>query len=421
MSNPVSAGRLSDSVVSGGISSISSNSQRPAHHLIENAHTNRSERHCTDPDDPRQYATQRFHMNDDRTIADETVAKMVQRIEPTWMVREATPATDGHHIVYHLDVDAEAGRRQCVLKATPPGKSPTCGDEARMLAILDAQTSIPVPKVLGVVDDHTDLPAPFFLSSTVPGANYGRTALTEFSAADVERLARSTGRHLAALHRFDAVDAYGFVAIDTDETLDGERPGDDAEHVVVRESANSWTDYLESEAERLAAGLAETRFGGLYADVRPALEARIERLSGEFDSVVARIDQSLDNVLLDPETHAVTGLLDWEFCVAATPAYDLSFVAHSLAGGHWALLPDVPDRRETIQSALLDAYREAGSPRAVEKFHENEDCYVTLARLHSMCHFENWVDRIDATDERREEAARVLRARVTEVLDDGVS
>lgn len=357
-------------------------------------------------------------MGYDRTISHETISEMVQRIEPTWVVREATPADDGHHVVYHLDIETKTGRRQCVLKATPPEKSPTCDDEARLLAILGARTSLPVPEVLGVVDEHEEVPAPLFISSTLPGANYNRTKLPEFSEATIGRLARSTGRHLAELHGLDAVDAYGFVDVDADETRTGGRPRATVEQIVVRGPVHSWTDYLTAEADRILTRLDATRFGDLCPTVEPVLEARIDDLSGTFTPVVARIDQSLDNVLLDSETGAVTGLLDWEFCVAATPAYDLSFVEHSLAGGHWTLLPGSPDHREVIRSAMLDGYSDASSSRIVEQVHENRECYALLVALHTMLNFDGWLARsgtFDVTAQQREKAAAQLRKRVESV------
>lgn len=361
-------------------------------------------------------------MNYDRTIPDETITEIVRRINPSWEVQNATPAVDGHHIVYHLDIAKKTGRQQCVLKAAPPEKSPTSGDEARTLAILAAHTSLPVPEVLGVVDDHEHLPTPLFVSTTLPGANYNRTTLAEFSEAAIERLAHLTGRHLSMLHAFDVVDAYGFVDIDADGTLDGECPSTAIEQLIVQNPTHSWTEYLTAECDQKCTWLAETQFGDLAPVVRPVLDAQIDSLSGEFEPVIARIDQSLDNVLLDPETSAVTGLLDWEFCVAATPAYDLAFVEHSLAGGHWTFIPDVPDHQETIRSAMLDGYCEAGSSRIVEQFHENRECYAIFVALNAMLNFEDWFNQVgaafDVTNEQREGAATTLRERVTKMLHD---
>lgn len=356
-------------------------------------------------------------MNYDREISRDQIDRAVQIIEPSWRVAEATPAADGHHVVYHLDVETETGHRECVLKGTPPGKPPACGDEARMLAILDAYTSLPVPEVYGVIDERDGLPTPLFLASTLPGTNPSRTDVAGLSEAAFERIARSTGRHLADLHALEAVDAYGFVDVEAAETLDGARPCADLDRIAVADPVADWREYVASSAEEAVAGLEATRFADVESDVRPVLEARIDALSGEFEPVVARIDQSLDNSLVDPETDEVSGLLDWEFCVAATPAYDLAFVEHSLSDGIWSAVPGVPDYRETVRAGLLEGYHEAGDPRVLEQFHDNYGCYALLAEVHAMLNFDDWFDLIDAPDDQREAAAAGLRRRVEEVIE----
>lgn len=69
---------------------------------------------------------------------------------------------------------------------------------------------------------------------------------------------------------------------------------------------------------------------------------------------------------------------------------------------------------------MLNGYREVESPEIVEQVHENRECYMLLAGLHSMLNFEDWFDQVDAfevTDEQREEAAATLRAHITEMSD----
>lgn len=105
-------------------------------------------------------------------------------------------------------------------------------------------------------------------------------------------------------------------------------------------------------------------------------------------------------------------MLDWEFCVAATAAYDLVFVVHSMVGGFWSMLPDTPAHRETAQASLLAGYEETGPSRAVEQFHANEKWYNLLANLHAMLNFDDWFDLIGINDERRDYAADQLRARL---------
>ncbi|MCT9095934.1 phosphotransferase family protein [Haloarchaeobius sp. HME9146] len=347
-------------------------------------------------------------MKYDRTVSDETLTRMVQHIEPTWTVSDATPATGGHHIVYLLTVETETGTRDCVLKATPPGKDPMCDVEARMLAIVAANTTMPVPEVFGVVDEHGDLPAPFFLASTLPGEDYQRTELARVADVDLETLARSCGRHLASLHDLDLVSGYGYVGVEYDRPLAGDRPSSNPDQLVVRNPTDDWKSCLRDSVEAIVEGLAETRFDNLVGGVEPALDGRLDRLSGRFDPVVCRIDNSIDNLLVDPETSEVTGFLDWEFQFAGTPAYDLAFVTHSMAGGAWAYVPGVPNHEATIRRGFLDGYREVGPGHVVEQYETHGECYELLALCHAMLNFETVMEQADATDEQRDGAAEAL-------------
>lgn len=351
-------------------------------------------------------------MNFDRTLSTDAITKGVQLIEPTWNVVDATSAEHGHHIVYFLNLATEDGKQQAVLKATPDGKSPVCGKEARMQAILDTHTAIPVPEIFGVVDEHDDLPAPFLLQSHLNGKNHQGDIIQKFSTSDVERLARSTGHYLAELHSLNAVDTFGIVGIESTATLTGQRPSSDLNQIVVDDATDSWKSYVDDSATQLIAALEDTRFADEQGRIEPVAEVYAESLAGGFKPVVTRIDHSIDNLLLNPETSEVSGMLDWEFCVAATAAYDLVFVVHSMVDGFWSMLPDAPDHRETAQTSLLAGYKERGSSRIIEQFHANKKCYNLLVDLHSMVNFDDWFDLIGIDDRRRDHAADQLRARL---------
>jgi aminoglycoside phosphotransferase (APT) family kinase protein len=364
-------------------------------------------------------------MTTNRTLSDERITEIVQQIEPDLRVQEATVAPAGHHITYFLTVETPAGTERCVLKATPEDGDSVCGDEARMLTILDAHTDLPVPEVLGVIDEDDALPAPLFLATELPGTNENRTALPSFSAAQIDELAHSTGRHLAALHDLDAVDRFGFVDIDPAEQLRGGKPSSSLDQISVEDPVDSWNEYLDQEYDRVLGGFDGHRFEEMAPIIDPALETCIDRIGGDGTPVITRIDQSLDNQVVDPETGAVTGLLDWEFCVAATPAYDISFVAHSLDGGHLTYLPGQPDHHEQILSGVLAGYREAGGEAVVEQFRANRACYELLSLTHKLLNFDFWFDEmdiVDVTDEQRSAAADALRERTREIaaeIDDG--
>lgn len=349
-------------------------------------------------------------MHYDRTVDDDTIQRMIAQIQPTWNATDATAATAGQHIVYLLTVDTPDGTRECVLKATPDGKQATCDTEARMLAIVDHHTTVPVPEVIGAVDAHPELPAPFFLAERVPGRDFDRTDIGTLTASQLDGLARSSGRYLASLHEHLTLDGYGYVGVEYEEPLDGGRPTPDPEHLAVSDPTDDWTACLHASVDGIVDGLAETRFADLQATVEPAIEAAIESVADPSEPAVCRIDHSLDNVLVDPESAETAAFLDWEFQFAGTAAYDLGFVRRSLAGGSWSFTPAAPTRRERIETALLAGYREGGGDVVADRFIRNRDAYSLLVECHELVNFDDALDVFDVAEDRRDAAADRLRA-----------
>jgi len=357
-------------------------------------------------------------MNYDTTLSDAQLARMLEPIAPDWQLRDATPMETGHHAVAKLEVGTPDGRRTCFLKATPPGKPATVNLEARLLAGLDARTAVPVPSVLGVVDEHDDLPAPYVLLSTEPGEARSRTTLPSVSDDELRHIARQTGRGLASLHAVDAVDAYGFLTQDG-PPLSGGVPADDFSSVAVVEPTADWRERLDGWAQDTLVDLEDTRFADVVPEVEPVLQSAVDAVEGSFEPVLARVDQSIENVLVADGD--LTAWIDWEFTVAATPAYDLCCVAWGLAGGPSQFDADVPDRRALVREALFEAYAEApvagerSRAAIVEQARANRDCYELLSTLRAMEHLEDWFELFDIGD-RIDRAARDLRTELDDRL-----
>ena len=349
-------------------------------------------------------------MEYDTTLTRTELDRIVAEIEPAWRVRmaEATPSDVGHHVVYRLDIETPDGERACYLKATPPEKDGMVDLEARLLALLEARTDLPVPTVYGVVDAHDELPAPFLLLEAVNGDATPRIDPSTVSPAAHRRLARDTGRCLARLHEIDAVDAYGFLARD-EAPLDGGRPGGTPDSLTVADPVTDWRERLREWTTETVAGLEASRFADLAPEAEATLDARIDDLDGPFDPVLARVDQSLENVLADED--GLTGLIDWEFTVAATPAYDLVHVGYGLAGGPFVFAPTVADRRSTVFEALLDGYAERDPDRATQA-RTNWGCYELLFVLRAMTNLTEWFPMV-GLGEQTDEAAAALRTEVS--------
>jgi aminoglycoside phosphotransferase (APT) family kinase protein len=316
---------------------------------------------------------------------------MVRTIEPGWTVESVTPTSGNYHHVAHVAVETRAGTRECVLKASADGR-PAIHVETRLLAILHARTEMPVPDVLGVVDAHEDVPAPFFLMETMPGSRVHRTEMNTLPEGTVERIARSSGRHLAELHSLDAVGAFGYLECPTAGRLHGDRPSVGFDEIVVSDPEPTWPGRLRKDAERWLDEVASTRFADLVSEMRPVIESGIDDLTGPFCPALGHIDNALENLLFERATGEVTAMLDWEFTIATVPANDLVCVERSLSGGPWTLVPAAPDYQQPMRRALIQGYSEGGGSRtAVEQFHEHHDLYELLSYVRLLLHGEDWV------------------------------
>lgn len=281
---------------------------------------------------------------------------MLEAVDSEWALREATLAERGHSPTYRVCVETGDGSREYVLKAAPEGGDGGVATEARLLAVLDERTAIPVPTVVGAVDDHPELPTPFFLAERIEGAELSFEETRGLSDRVLRRLARRTGAHLGELHALDVVDSFGRVTHGT-EHLDGNRPSGDVRRLAVRDRTDSWADALRAMVERELDALAATRFADLAPRLRPWFRERVDGLDGPFSPVLGRIDHGVHNLLVERDAGEVRAVLDWGFALAVPAGYDLQCVEYVLSGAVLSTLPDVPDRRELVRAALLAGYR----------------------------------------------------------------
>ena len=364
----------------------------------------------------------RSDMTTDRTIPAEVRSRMVRAIDPTATVREATLADSGHLAVYHLVVDTPDGTDEWVLKASPDGGRHGIGTEARILTIVDDRTSIPVPGVLGVVDEYESLPAPFFVMERVEGEPVPKREIGALSDGALERIARESGRYLAELHALEGPEGYGRVEVVPSTPLAGDRPAVDLDAVTVADlqgasatDPTAWPAVLRTWTEETLERHASTRFGDLTGTVRPTVLEWIESMDGPFRPALGRIDHGLHNCIVEPESGEITGLIDWAFTLSVPAAYDLVCVEANLSLGPWSVHPETPDRRELVRTSLLDGYRSRGSADVLDRFHRHHDVYELLA----LCRAMNHLDRVPefvmsgATDAQVDATATAYRDLVT--------
>ena len=349
----------------------------------------------------------------DRTLSPERVERMVRAVRPDWDVVDAALTESGYTSVYRLTVGNGDDTRECVLKASPDGESHGIDTEARLLGVVADRTACPVPDVLGAVDDRDDLSTPFFLMESMPGEAVPFRDVGTLPDSALERLARETGGYLAELHAIDAVDAFGTVDHDQSTVLRGEAPPCDVDELTVTDSSDSWPALVRRWADDELGRLGGTGFADLAPRLRETVDDRIDALSGSFSPVLGRIDHGLHNLLIDSSTGEIRGMVDWAFTLAVTRAYDLACVEYNVAGVALSVVPEIPDRRETVRNALLDGYRSVAT--VPTEYHDHRELYELLAHLRSM-NFLN-TGMTEVPEEHVDSAAAGLRREVRSVLD----
>lgn len=353
-------------------------------------------------------------MSLDRSISDDVIERTLRTIEPGWELREAVLSDRGHTAVYHVDIETGDGRREAVLKASPDADAHGIATEARLLAILHEGTPIPVPNPIGVVDDHDDLPAPFFLMETMPGSAMAYEETRCLGDAVLRRLARQTGAYLGELHTVDAVESFGVVGHDPAAPMDGGRPGADAGQLAVAEPFDTWSEFLRASVEPELEKVGASRFADLAPRFEAAILGEIERLDRPAEPVLGRIDHGVHNLLIDRETGEIRTVIDWGFTLAVTPGYDLATVEYVLSGAVLAPLDDASDRRELVRDAMATGYRAAAGYPA-DELARARHCYELLAVLRAMNHLEAGVAKVPAGSE--ETVAAGLRRDAERLLD----
>ncbi|RJT03300.1 phosphotransferase family protein [Halococcus sp. IIIV-5B] len=351
-------------------------------------------------------------MQHNNTLTQNQLGRMMNTIVPTWRIYEATPIEAGLHSVYRITAATPTDEQECYLKATPEGKNPSVDLEARLLAVLNRHSEIPVPGIYGVVDEHDELPAPFTLLEALPGEMKPRTELASVSDDVLQAIAYDTGQYLTELHSIDAADTYGFLT-HSGPTLSGSKPSGDLDSITVADPVSDWKERLHDWADGTIQNLAQTRFNDIAPETEPVVKSRIDDIEGPFEPVLARTDHSLENLLFTSD--GLSAMLDWEFTITSTPAYDLVNVIWSLAGGPYLFAPETPDRRDLIRESVLAGYRDRGDGYVIEEFYANHECYESLSALRSMVHLESWFQMFDHGGEI-DYAASDIRKELTESL-----
>lgn len=343
----------------------------------------------------------------DEHISDETVRRMVHSLRPEWTVREVAPANFATDAVFHLTVATGKGRRECVLKACTAVPPADFRPEPYLLTVLDRRTTVPGPRVIGSVDEHGDLPSPFYLMEKCEGVVAENASLTPGAT---ERVARAAGRYAGAYHGLGRFERFGRLRLDRDLQHPGNGLTVDGRTLAVSdEGATSWRRWIEASYGNWIDDL-DDRFVDRRSELEAFIEPRLETLDGSFDAVLGHVDYKPWNVLVRPADGETTAVLDWGHATAMAPYYDLLLTEEHLS--RWAPLES--PRRRRVREALEVGYAETNELDRDADFERRRELSLAVSRLQPLAWFSEWM----ADDPRtvREDAAEKHGQFVSDLL-----
>lgn len=221
----------------------------------------------------------------------------------------------GNHLHRLLAIQLSNGTR-LVLKVGPDPTTVLLRHERLLLRSEAAaysalaKTRLPVPKLLKYERDSTRLGAPFLLLSRLEGVKF-TDALLYLSSADRSRIDRQLRSIAVAINQHTSA-LFGYAG--TVEWASKMRPG------VGGGGFRSWREAFVSMFESIIMDGEDMVVNLPYFQIREALsrwESYLDEVN-EARLVVLDLDRP-ENILIDPKTNDVTGLLDFGHSIWGDP------------------------------------------------------------------------------------------------------
>jgi aminoglycoside phosphotransferase (APT) family kinase protein len=346
-------------------------------------------------------------------LSRETIRAMVDVVRPEWTVRVVEPCERGSDVLYFLTVGTDEGGRKLVLKYCRFADAGAFLTEPRVLSVVSRETGMPVPAIEAVVDDHDELPSPYFLMERRPGHP---PTPRPVDADRLVALACDAGRFLGAVHRVAEFEGFGpLEPADCDGAEGGtgrsqtrSEGADPATGLAVADPTDSWADRFHEVATAPLDRLADTRFEDLVPTIRRSLSTARDRIAeAEFTPVLCHGDYRPGNLLVDSKE--TTAVLGWRTAVAAPAEYDLARTEEQLCSRRGP----GDDVRRRVRTALYEAYEHTNRLATGPGFEARRDAYLLSARVETM----RWLPyRMSGADAARVAAAAAAHRSFVEAL-----
>ena len=349
---------------------------------------------------------------------------MVQTLRPTWTVEEIRLNDLGTDAVYYITVEADGESLEAVLKACTAIPPPDFRPEPYLCRLLTEQTSIPVPRILGIVDDHEEYPSPFYLMERCPGRC---AAAIDRTPEQITQIARAAGRYIGEYHRLGEFQRFGRLRLDCDvdhssrwATIDGRdltiansapsREGKPNTSTWREYSTATWRAWFESLYRYWIENL-DDRFIDLQPEIEAFVKSRIDTLDRSFNPVLSHIDYGYENLLVQPDTGETAAVLDWGHSTALEPYYDLVVTEHHLS----RRAPLNSSQRQRVRAAIEDGYSQTNTLDRSSAFEKRRQLYLLQSYLQPLVWFSEWYS--DAPEAERRVIKRKHRQFVSEIID----
>ena len=227
------------------------------------------------------------------------------------IVRTFQELTDGYFNAAYL-IELEDGRR-CVLKVAPPAavrvlryERGIMYAEVEVMRLVRARTTMPVPEIYRFDASGRLLESPYFLMEFVPGVPLDKLRPT-LTPADQQAIDRQIGAYLRQMNDI-AGSSFGYIA-------------------PAAERYGAWRPaFLAMLDDVLADGAAmDVSLPQRYDDIRQ----QVQRCAAVLDELatprLVHWDLWDGNIFVDPATHAILGVIDFERALWGDPLMEVQF------------------------------------------------------------------------------------------------
>jgi aminoglycoside phosphotransferase (APT) family kinase protein len=227
------------------------------------------------------------------------------------IVRTFQELTDGYfNAAYLIEL---ADDRRCVLKVAPPAavrvlryEHDIMHAEVEVMRLVRAHTTMPVPEIYRFDASGHLLESPFFLMEFVPGVALDKLRST-LAPADQQAIDREVGAYLRQMNGIVGV-SFGYIA------PPAKRYG------AWRPAFLAMLDDVLADGAAMEVGLLQP-----YDVIR----RQVERCAAVLDEVITpqlvHWDLWDGNIFVDPATHAILGVIDFERALWGDPLMEVQY------------------------------------------------------------------------------------------------